>query len=132
MHQTTDQIVQLLGILLGILGGIWVLAGAGLALAGLFGSNRPLLLAYRLWWLRAGAAVIATLILTLGFWLFEPMLFATTPGPAEEHKVEVPAYNYQLWHALPVQEGGRVKPFKTACIEAMRQIAGRSEFEVTG
>jgi ABC-type transport system involved in cytochrome c biogenesis permease subunit len=130
MLQTSNSIVQVLGIALGVVAGIWVLSGAGLALGGLFGSNRHLLQRYRLWWLRTGAGVIAGLILTLGFWLFEPILFATAPAAVEKQKLVVPDYNYRSWYALPVQEGGRVKPFQTACIEAMRQINGRSTFEV--
>jgi ABC-type transport system involved in cytochrome c biogenesis permease subunit len=132
MSQASDLIVHFLGIALGFLAMIWVLSEAGLALGFLFGGNRDRLQRYGVWCLRAGAVIIAGLILTLGFWLFQPILFATTPAPAEEHKLAVPDYNYQPWHVLPVQEGGRVKPFQTACIETMRQINGHSDFETAG
>ena len=68
-------------------------------------------------------------ILGLSYKVFEP-LFAGTTAQTSAKKVEVPAYDYQAWYAWPVQEGGRVKPFQTACIETMRSITGLSDYVV--
>lgn len=70
-------------------------------------------------------------VLLLTFLLFEPMITkssAAAEKPEEEH-LRLPAYDYSAWHALPVQTGGRVMPFETACIDVMRQITGRTKFE---
>jgi ABC-type transport system involved in cytochrome c biogenesis permease subunit len=63
--------------------------------------------------------------------LFGPMLFGATPvvEKPEDQKARLPDYDYTLWHELPVQTGGRIMPFETACIDVMRQITGRAKFE---
>jgi ABC-type transport system involved in cytochrome c biogenesis permease subunit len=74
------------------------------------------------------AGVVGIGILALTWKVFEPLLFASPPPPTEQ-KVALPAYDYKIWGSWPVQDGGRVKPFATAAIEAVRQITGRQEFE---
>src|SRR5947209_2721352 len=53
---------------------------------------------------------------------------SSAPASAAEAKLLVPAYDYQPWHALPVQ-AGRTEPFETACEELVREITGRGRFE---
>jgi ABC-type transport system involved in cytochrome c biogenesis permease subunit len=55
--------------------------------------------------------------------------FSTTGASGEEStKARVPPYDYQPWHSLPVQ-GGRTKPFETACAEEVLYVTGRQKFE---
>src|SRR4051794_5146497 len=84
-------------------------------------------LAYRR--LQIAALVVGVACLGLTYKVFEPILQARTPKDASERKIALPAYDYGPWHAWPVQVDGRIKPFQTAAIEAMRHVTGRSKFE---
>lgn len=42
----------------------------------------------------------------------------------------VPAYDYELWRGMPVEDG-RIKPFETQCMELVRQLTGRTRYEGT-
>jgi ABC-type transport system involved in cytochrome c biogenesis permease subunit len=50
------------------------------------------------------------------------------PARPEAARSKVPVLPYQVWYGVPVQQG-RMKPFQSACVEAVRQITGRAEFE---
>jgi ABC-type transport system involved in cytochrome c biogenesis permease subunit len=84
-----------------------------------------------LWWLRAGIAVVAAELALLGFIVFQPLVAQQTVATSET-AIDMPAYNYQPWHRLPVQYDGRVMPFETACRQVVKQITGRSKFQNTG
>lgn len=79
--------------------------------------------------LGVAAAVNGLLVLVLGVWVFEPVLRARSYRPVPQPAMEMPSYDVSAWHAFPVQEGGRVKPFETACREAVRTVTGGTRFE---
>jgi ABC-type transport system involved in cytochrome c biogenesis permease subunit len=80
-------------------------------------------------WLLAAAATVGMGIVVLSKIIFLPVLSASSASEASDQKIEVPPYEYSGWHALPVQENGRVKPFASACEEAVRRTTGRAKFE---
>jgi ABC-type transport system involved in cytochrome c biogenesis permease subunit len=84
----------------------------------------PALLRY---WLKVEAIVVAAGIVVLTISVFAP-LFAGEKKTAE-NKLELPKYDYTPWYSFPVQVDGRVKPYSTAAIEAVRSITGREKFE---
>jgi ABC-type transport system involved in cytochrome c biogenesis permease subunit len=81
-----------------------------------------------LWGIKAGMVVVALPILGLTYLLFSPLVADSRPGASNDTKVQLPAYEYHAWHALPVQSG-RTMPFESACIANVRQITGKSKFE---
>jgi ABC-type transport system involved in cytochrome c biogenesis permease subunit len=81
------------------------------------------------WWLKTASILNGVAILALTYRIVEPMLVAAPTAPSEQTKMELPGYDYQAWHAFPVQVDGRVKPLETAAIEAVWHITGRSKFE---
>jgi ABC-type transport system involved in cytochrome c biogenesis permease subunit len=75
------------------------------------------------------AVVTGCLIAVLTWVVFEPVVTARTARPAQDNRITVPDLDVTAWHQLPVQEGGRIKPFESACEEAVREITGRARFE---
>jgi ABC-type transport system involved in cytochrome c biogenesis permease subunit len=80
-------------------------------------------------WLLAATAAVGVGIVVLSVIIFSPVLTASSANEASDQKIDVPAYDYSGWHLLPVQENGRVKPFASACEEAVRRTTGRAKFE---
>jgi ABC-type transport system involved in cytochrome c biogenesis permease subunit len=72
-----------------------------------------------------GAILVGAALLGLTY----PIITAAAPHSqtAAVHSA-LPAYRYEAWYPLPVQEG-RTKPLQSACVEAVRQITGRTTFE---
>jgi ABC-type transport system involved in cytochrome c biogenesis permease subunit len=79
--------------------------------------------------LLSGAILLGLVIAGLSVKIFLPVLSAGTSNVVAAQKMQVPPYDYAAWHSLPVQENGRIKPFATACEEAVRHITGRARFE---
>lgn len=88
--------------------------------------------------LQLGKRVLFSLVILNGLavasltWLlFQPVLAGRTAEDTrpEETKLKLPAYDYAAWRALPVQTSGRVMPFESASIDAVRQVTGRTKFE---
>ena len=78
--------------------------------------------------LTASTAVVGVALLGVTGSLFVPLFSAASSDqPALAHAT-TPAFDYGPWQSLAVQDG-RTKPFQSACIEAVRQITGRSRFE---
>jgi hypothetical protein len=75
------------------------------------------------------AVVTGGLIAVLTWKVFEPVVTARADRPAQENKITLPDVDMTAWHLLPVQEGGRIKPFESACEETVREITGRARFE---
>jgi ABC-type transport system involved in cytochrome c biogenesis permease subunit len=69
-------------------------------------------------------------LLALTYFAFEPYFHSAKAAeqPAEE-KLQLPAYDYAVWHSLPVQNNGRIQPMESACIDLVRQVTGRAKFE---
>ena len=80
-------------------------------------------------WLLVAASLVGAGIIALGAIIFSPILSASGTSETSEQKIDVPAYDYSGWHVLPVQENGRIKPFASACEEAVRRTTGRAKFE---
>jgi ABC-type transport system involved in cytochrome c biogenesis permease subunit len=78
--------------------------------------------------LLVGALGVGVAVVWLTYVVFAPLFSATDSGVRADVKAKVPAYDYQAWHDLPVQ-GGRTKPFETACAEEVLYITGRQKFE---
>jgi ABC-type transport system involved in cytochrome c biogenesis permease subunit len=104
----------------------WI--GYGLLLAGLalygFLVQRPLF-----WWLRTGISVVGVAIAVLTYKVFEPMILGRTAELPAENRVQLPPYDCQAYHGLPVEFDGRIKPMESAAIEIIRQVSGRAKFE---
>jgi ABC-type transport system involved in cytochrome c biogenesis permease subunit len=81
------------------------------------------------WPLIVLAVVTAIPIAVLTWVVFEPVVTARTDRPAQENRITIPDLDLTAWHLLPVQEGGRIKPFESACEETVREITGRARFE---
>src|SRR5262249_40656236 len=79
--------------------------------------------------LRLAAVVVGAGILVLSAWVLEPFVHAQSASAKSESKIEIPPYDHESWSMLPVQDGGRTKPFESASREAMRNITGSSRFE---
>jgi ABC-type transport system involved in cytochrome c biogenesis permease subunit len=63
-------------------------------------------------------------------WLnFAPFFKARPTASADEGKVQLPYPSYAAWHDLASLQGGRIKPFETACQEIVRQITGANRFQ---
>lgn len=78
--------------------------------------------------LRLGAVAVAIAILVVSWMVFKPLIVGA--APSEERKaLELPNYDLTKWHSLPTQAGGRLKPFESASLEAVRQIHGRGKFK---
>src|SRR5262249_55789590 len=75
------------------------------------------------------AVVTGGLIAVLTWKVFEPVVTARADRPAQENRITLPDLDVTAWHQLPVQEGGRIKPFESACEETVREITGRARFE---
>jgi ABC-type transport system involved in cytochrome c biogenesis permease subunit len=71
---------------------------------------------------------VGVAILWLTYVVFAPLFSAPDSTVSSSVQAKVPAYDYQPWHSLPVQ-GGRTKPFETACAEEVLFITGRQKFE---
>jgi ABC-type transport system involved in cytochrome c biogenesis permease subunit len=83
-------------------------------------------------WLRrsilAGAVGVGLVLLALTMQIFAPLLTSATVARSMEARAMVPAYEYEPWYSLAIQDG-RTKPFQSACGEAVRKVTGRSRFE---
>src|SRR4051812_32866897 len=74
------------------------------------------------------AAGLGVALLWLTYHVVPPLFATARSSDTETVRIVLPAYDYQPWHALPVQ-AGRTKPFETACADAVRQITSKSRFE---
>jgi ABC-type transport system involved in cytochrome c biogenesis permease subunit len=77
-------------------------------------------------WLRAGAVVVALGAAAMTYVVFAPLF--TTPEKEPDTQAKLPAHDYRMWDALPVQEG-RTKPFQSFATETVREITGRATFQ---
>jgi ABC-type transport system involved in cytochrome c biogenesis permease subunit len=78
--------------------------------------------------LQVGVVVLGVGVLGLTAFLFAPLFRASAAPEKASEELALPAYDTAAWHSLAVLDHGRVKPFETACIEALRNITGRSTF----
>ncbi len=78
--------------------------------------------------LQASAIGVGVVLLVLMIQLVAPLVTPAAVEDSKQGKAKVPAYSYEPWYTLAVQDG-RTKPFQTACVETVRQITGRSRFE---
>jgi ABC-type transport system involved in cytochrome c biogenesis permease subunit len=81
-----------------------------------------------IYWLLGGTVVVGVGLLVLTGFIFAPLIRATAAPPPAEAKLELPPYDWQAWHALPVMHHGRVKPFESAANEVVLDLTGRSHF----
>ncbi len=79
-------------------------------------------------WYAALMAVIGAAIAWLTYLNFAPALSSGASPSSDESAATLPAFDYRPWHGLAVQDG-RVKPFQSACVEAVRKISGTARFE---
>lgn len=82
----------------------------------------------RLALIAAGVALVG-LAGVMAWFILQPAFAGVGVAPAEAPKLSLPAYDLAPWNRLPVQMSGRVMPFETAAINALRQVTGRSKFE---
>lgn len=70
----------------------------------------------------AGLAAISAVILA-------PLFYGITVEVEQGPAVKLPALDIGEWPNMPVQTGGRIMPFETAAINAVREICGRASPE---
>jgi ABC-type transport system involved in cytochrome c biogenesis permease subunit len=77
--------------------------------------------------LKLAAVVLGVALLVLTYAVIAPAV--TLPAAkTSEVRAAVPPWRYEAWYDLPVQQG-RTLPLQTACMDAVRQITGRTRFE---
>ncbi len=81
------------------------------------------------WVLVAGLGVVGIGIAWLSYLCFLPIVQKSQVAEPAASGIKIPVYNYQVMRALPVQHGGRYKPFESAATEELRLIHGRTRLQ---